>query len=69
MYDVTDKESYENVKVWHDLVKSHGLVFKIIGNKIDKKEPRPYSKVSAVTQAIKLNCGYGETSALKKTNV
>jgi Ras-related protein Rab-1A len=70
VYDTTNRESYDNVKIW--LEEAHRLVsgdpnFILIGNKSDLSEKRKVSKEEAEEFATDNSIAFIETSA--KTNV
>jgi len=69
VYDVTRKESFQNVEKWHsEFMKGAGedICIILIGNKIDLEESRVVSTQEGEYLAKKLNLPYIETSALNK---
>lgn len=76
VFDITNLSSFQNVKSWLDDIQSkHGCMNKhehpilLIGNKLDNKENRVVSHMSAETLAAKHNLIYFETSAKENLNV
>ncbi|MBY9006173.1 MAG: GTP-binding protein [Candidatus Lokiarchaeota archaeon] len=79
VFDLTNKESYENVQEWfneiNEFVKTEGLSIIIVGNKSDLKEERQieYKKGVEITNLLHkqgiLNISYIETSALTGENI
>ena len=72
VYDVTDEESYENVRLWMRNIEQHAAedVDKILlGNKCDLSDKRVVDTESAVAFAEKLGVDFMETSARTNQNV
>ena len=69
VYDITKKESFENLKnYWYNAVKEHGyegIIFHVAGNKVDllEKEQVPKKEVEEYCESI--NAEYNYVSALK----
>ena len=66
VYDVTNRESYDNLSGWIDYVKEHrgdDVIVFVIGNKTDLEEERVV-KLEEVKDKLKLHDGhYTEVSA------
>ena len=72
VYDVTKKESYDNIKDWLQNIQKHttGTVNRLlIGNKCDLEDKRVVSKEEGKGLAAELGMGFYETSAKTKENV
>jgi len=79
VFDLTNRESYENVKQWYaeleDFIGGRDIPFIIIGNKSDLKEQRVVEYqdgvqlVNALSQKPNIKISYIETSALSGENV
>jgi Ras-related protein Rab-1A len=72
VYDVTDAESFENIKEWLDEVNRYSYkdVIKIlVGNKCDKEDKRVISTFSGEEYAQLKNIDFIETSAKDSHNV
>lgn len=72
VYDVTNRESFENVYKWYKLIKdvrSSFIVFTIIANKIDLINERVISYSEGLKVAEELNAFYIETSCKDYENV
>ena len=69
VYDVTNKESFENVKNWISELKTHldfpKLVVMLIGNKKDMEAQRQVTEEQGRAMAEQLDFFFMETSALK----
>lgn len=71
-FDVTNRESFENVKNWIDSIENYAkqdIQKVLIGNKIDMTDKRKVSKTEAENLADDHNIPYFETSAKLDTNV
>ena len=71
-YDVTNRESFENVKNWIDSIDNHAkpnIQKVLIGNKIDLIDDRKITKEEAQNLADEHNIPYFETSAKLDKNV
>jgi Ras-related protein Rab-1A len=71
-YDITDRESFNNVKQWlHEIEKyaSEKVHILIVGNKCDMEEKRAVSYQEGRDFADSLNMEFVETSAKNATNV
>ena len=68
VYDITSRESFNNIETWVDEVKESapGVMLFLIGNKVDLKEKRCVSKEEGMKLAEKLQIPFMETSALIK---
>ena len=72
VYDITSKNSFNNLDKWMTEIKdktSKDIRLMIIGNKIDLKQFREVTSEEAVTKAKELRIPLMETSALDATNV
>ena len=71
-YDITRKNSFDNVDKWLDDFKSKAdedAVILLIGNKNDLNHIREVDKEEAALKAQKYNIGFMETSAKENDNV
>ena len=71
VFDLTNENSFDNVKMWHTEVKrnvSSGCII-LLGNKCDQTERRVVSAQKAEILALELGMEYIETSAKKSENV
>ena len=70
-YDVTNKESFENVKNWITELKTHlelsNLVVMLIGNKTDLENQRQVTEEQGRSLAEQLDFFFMETSAMKNS--
>ncbi|MHA1791456.1 MAG: Rab family GTPase [Promethearchaeota archaeon] len=71
VFDLTNKASFEKVKMWNEerLKFSGDIITILIGNKSDLPEERQVSQQEAIELANKLGVSYFETSALTGANV
>ena len=71
IFDLTRKETYDNVKIWLDEARDHNGNMKaiLIGNKLDLKDERKVGMDIAKQFAEKNNLKYLETSAKDGTNI
>lgn len=71
VYDVTNRESFDNIDFWIKKLKelSGEIPFIIIGNKIDKKDERIVSLEEARERADFYGVQYMETSAKSNENI
>ena len=71
VYDVTRKDTFDNIKSWHNEAKdvSPTISLILVGNKIDLTENRVISKEQGEEMAKKLNLSYIETSAKTGVNI
>jgi small GTP-binding protein len=71
MYDVTNKQTFEDVEMWHEDIRAElpSIPFVIIGNKIDLNDKRVISRAEGVEKAKRLKCSFMETSAKTGENV
>ena len=71
MFDLTNKETYDNIKTWIELIreKSKKLPIIIIGNKCDLEEERIIQKEEAKGYYKKQKLKYVETSCKNGTNI
>ena len=68
MFDVTNKESFENVKLWMDIVREHlqnkKCIEIIVGNKIDLEKKIVIDEIQTKNLAGKLHLNYFYVSAV-----
>ena len=73
VYDITSKESFENLKtIWYPDLKEYGEEYKIvalIGNKLDKFLDEEVSEEEGRKFAKEINAVYKRTSALEGTGL
>ena len=72
VYDITDKESFENIKQWLQEIEryaSDSVIALLIGNKSDLKENRQVSRHTAQEFSQYNNMDFLETSAKENKNV
>lgn len=71
VFDILNKESYENLDFWISKMKelSGAIPFIIVGNKIDEKDKRVVSIKEGQKKAMSYNVEYVETSAKLNDNV
>ena len=72
VYDVADKESYQNVKQWlHEIDRyaSENVKKLLVGNKCDLVDKRQVTYEEAVEEAAHMGTTFLETSAKNKLNV
>ena len=72
VYDITRKESFENIDKWISDLKSAGnenMSIILVGNKSDLENERKVTKEEAEEKAKLYNLAFMETSALNGTNI
>jgi len=71
VYDVTRKETYENINNWYEEIKkvTPTISLILVGNKIDLEDQRQVSKEQGEVLAEKLEVSYIETSAKTGENI
>ncbi len=71
VYDVTRKDTYDNIKSWYNEIKAitPDINLILIGNKIDLKDKKQVSREEGETLAKDLGISYIETSAKTGDNV
>ena len=72
VYDITNRESFENVKKWYDIITEvafQNIVLILVGNKVDLDESRKISTDEGMELAKNLGIYYMETSAKTNENV
>jgi len=71
VFDVTRKDTFENIKLWHEetIEISKDIALILVGNKIDLEDSRVVSTAEGEELAKKLNLGYVETSAKTGENI
>jgi Ras-related protein Rab-1A len=71
VYDVTNRQSYENIANWHDEIKeaSPNISLILVGNKIDLKDERKIKLQEGNELAEGLSLSYIETSAKTGENI
>eukprot|EP00519_Triparma_laevis_P006427 CAMPEP_0182503564 /NCGR_PEP_ID=MMETSP1321-20130603/15554_1 /TAXON_ID=91990 /ORGANISM="Bolidomonas sp., Strain RCC1657" /LENGTH=175 /DNA_ID=CAMNT_0024708755 /DNA_START=256 /DNA_END=780 /DNA_ORIENTATION=- len=71
-YDVTDRDTFENVRHWIEQIKKYGeklVRIIMVGNKCDKDELRMVQTSEGFQLASELNVPFFETSAKGNVNV
>ena len=72
VYDITNKESFENAERWINEVRNqegNDVIFAVAGNKVDLEVNRTVSKEEAVMYAQRSNYIFYETSAKTSENI
>ncbi len=71
VYDITNLESFQNMKGWIDLVRDYKdkIPIIIVGNKTDKKDDKIVSEKEGENLAKENNVEFFETSALTGDNI
>ena len=72
VYDVTDRDSFNNISSWLDECKNNGpstITLVLVGNKIDLEDNRKVSYEEGEEFANRNNMQFFETSALLGTNI
>ncbi len=71
VFDVTRRDTYENVKIWYDesIKEAPDITFILVGNKIDLADSRQVSKEEGEALANELGLSYIETSAKTGENI
>ncbi|KFY85820.1 hypothetical protein V500_08107 [Pseudogymnoascus sp. VKM F-4518 (FW-2643)] len=72
VYDITKRQTYDNVKLWLEEMRDHGdanIVAMLVGNKSDMSHQRTVSTEVARSFASENRLSFIETSALDNTNV
>ncbi len=72
VYDITSRESFENVKKWYDIIKRVALphiVLILVGNKVDLNTSRVVTTEEGMELAKELGIYYLETSAKTNENI
>ncbi|MFX0070727.1 MAG: GTP-binding protein [Candidatus Hermodarchaeota archaeon] len=71
VFDVTRRETYENIKQWHEEIikEAPGITLILVGNKIDLTDSRQVSKEEGEAVAKELKLSYIETSAKTGDNI
>uniref|UniRef100_A0A146MAF4 Ras-related protein Rab-5A n=2 Tax=Lygus hesperus TaxID=30085 RepID=A0A146MAF4_LYGHE len=72
MYDIADRQSYENAKTWIIELQHQGssnVIVAFVGNKIDLEEQREVPTAEAQIYAEENNCLFFESSAKTGENV
>ncbi|TFG00413.1 MAG: GTP-binding protein, partial [Promethearchaeota archaeon] len=71
VYDVTRRETFENIRGWFEEVRNGAprIVLVLVGNKSDLKEQREINREEAENLAQELGLSYIETSAKTGENV
>jgi small GTP-binding protein len=71
VFDVTRKETYDNLKIWYDetVKEAPGITLILVGNKIDLTDSRQVSKEEGEELAKQLGLSYIETSAKTGENI
>ena len=72
VFDITDKDSFEHVKVWMqdiDKFAKQGVMRILVGNKCDLENQRAVTKDEGNEMALKYGIKYIETSAKDTINI
>ena len=72
VYDITRKETFDDVDKWrNELISScnQEITVMLIGNKCDLEDQREISKEQGEEKARSMNASFFETSALSKVNI
>ena len=72
MYDVTDPNSFENLKIHIESIRQNAnqdVVIMLVGNKTDLETVNRVDQEKAMNFAKDVKCLYEETSALTNQNV
>lgn len=72
VYDITDRNSFDNINNWLNEIKKHAgpsVVKYLVGNKCDLEEERVVSKKEAKEFADNLGISWMETSAKERINI
>ena len=72
VYDITDRESFNNVSNWLNEVKKHAgsqVVKLLVGNKCDLEDERVVSSKEGQEFADSIGVGFLETSAKQRVNI
>jgi small GTP-binding protein len=71
VFDVTRRETYDSVKLWHDetVKEAPNITLILVGNKIDLTDSRKVSKEEGEALANELGLSYIETSAKTGENI
>jgi small GTP-binding protein len=71
VFDVTRRDTYENIKVWHEEIikEAPNITLTLVGNKIDLSDSRVVSKEEGEALAKQLDLSYIETSAKTGENI
>ena len=70
VFDISSRESFENLEKWHTLVTNHANpAFVVVGNKCDLEEQREVSKEEHEKYAQSINAQFIETSAKAPINI
>ena len=71
MYDISNRESFDHLTKWLDLIKDaiNDIPIVLVGNKIDKEEERLVSYNEGEQLAKELNISFFESSGKENKNV
>jgi len=72
VFDVTNKESFKNVKKWHEIitkVADPNVILILVGNKVDLSDSREVSTEEGIELAKELEIYYMETSVKSNENI
>ncbi len=72
VFDISNRESFENVKKWYEIIKKVALsniILILVGNKVDLSDMREISAQEGVDLAKELEVYYMETSAKTNENI
>ena len=72
VFDITNIESFENVRKWYDIIKKvavPNIILILVGNKVDLSDTREISAEEGMNLAKELEVYYMETSAKTNENI
>ncbi|GAH53367.1 unnamed protein product [marine sediment metagenome] len=72
VFDITNRESFENVKKWYDIITEvafQNILLILVGNKVDLGNSREITTEEGMELAKKLGIYYMETSAKTSENI
>ena len=72
IFDLTNKESFENVRKWFEIITSvadPNVILILVGNKVDLKDSREVTTNKGMDLAKELSIYYMETSVKKNENI
>ena len=72
VYDITRKNTFDNIDKWIGDLKNNGdenIIIYLVGNKSDLNDMREIRKDEAMTKSEKYNIAFSETSALYGDNI
>jgi len=72
MFDVTNRKSFNDIKVWHEEAKTYGnsqMYFVLVGNKCEMEDEREVSEEEGRNFSTRNGMLFFETSAKKNINI